>query len=951
MADRNVNVRLSAQVGQYVAAMQTASAATKNVTTAGVDLQKLGGQFQRFGQVATLGLTAPIAAAGVAAVGMSNKFNSSFTRMTTLAGMTTSEIGGMRDAVLELSKQTGRGPQELADALYAASSSGLDARQSLDAVTIAAKGAASGLGSTEDIISLVASATASYGEANMDAAKATDILVGTIREGRADPDELAGSLGRILPVASNLGVSFEEVGGSVAFLSNVFGDTNRTVTAMSGVLNKLQSPTDAARDALAKYGTSMEELHRIIDEDGLLGAMRHLQEIGLGDDPLAFRAVFDDVEARQGAQAMIDNLEAMEGAIDGVESSSGALAEAWNATQGEEGFKMAQAWAEIQVALVEFGDAIGPIAADVASAVANIASAFAALPEGVQVAVAAALVALGPMAFIAGTIMKHAETIAAARALMMGGAAGGAAGAGRLPLIVPGLATTAVLGGADFMLRGPDSFGADLLRMLGLNDAEIAAVNPIPSRNHGGLSLLDQLGIVRQGLTRDVNSSLAWSATRDAGWSTAGAASPFFSSGPLLTPTGVSVNMTPPSDAQRQDAWSQLGEVFAAGGGLAGPTGSSADNLSTMRGQYEALTAAAAEYALVTASTDWGAAGFTAAATAMSRYTSEFFGLANIAMATEEAYDRLDDSLEKNGMTFDLTTEKGRANQQALQALAGTLDSQFVAAYDAADGSMSKFMASADEIGLQTIARLSDELGISTEAAVELATQMGLTATDYEARFNLAGDAEAKLKLDLLSGSIELLQEDVRREVAMKIATGDFQGALDTVQANIAETPETYTTTFNAVDNVSGPVYSMQRTINSLTGKTVTIGVRRQGGSNPGLTYDFGGGDVATADGGYFGGPDIRLIGEAGAEVVLPLTRPNRLRELLADPRVLTPIGAALGGGGGGGAGVAGGGGINIVVNAGMGTDGYHVGQQIVNVLARYTRVNGPGGLQRAMAV
>jgi len=409
--------------------MQQAAAATDRVTASGVNLNKLGSTLQGAGRAMTLGITAPMVAAGTAAVGMSNKFGATFTRMSTLAGISTGELGRMRSAVLDLSKSTGRGPQELANALYNASSSGLDARQSLDAVTIAAKGAAAGLGSTEDIISLVASATASYGSANMSAAKATDILVGTIREGRADPDELAGSLGRILPVSAALGVSFEEVGGSVAFLSNIMGDTNITITSLGDLMSKLQSPTDQARAALAQYGSSMETLHRIISEDGLLGAMQHLRDIGLADDPLAFRAVFDDVQARRGAQAMVDNLDRLSESIDGVKDSSGALNEAWSAVQGQPGFEMTRAWAEIQTALIEFGDAVGPIAADVASGVADIASAFASLPDDVQMAIAGVLIAVGPLASIAGTVIQNAALIKTALAGLTAPALGLAAGA------------------------------------------------------------------------------------------------------------------------------------------------------------------------------------------------------------------------------------------------------------------------------------------------------------------------------------------------------------------------------------------------------------------------------------------------------------------------------------------------------------------------------------------
>jgi len=151
------------------------------------------------------------------------------------------------------------------------------------------------------------------------------------------------------------------------------------------------------------------------------------------------------------------------------------------------------------------------------------------------------------------------------------------------------------------------------------------------------------------------------------------------------------------------------------------------------------------------------------------------------------------------------------------------------------------------------------------------------------------------------------LQADVQREVAMRIATGDFQGALDLVQANIDDTPTSHTTTFRVNDLVSGTVWSIQRAINSLTGKTMTITTNRventfRYSSSTGTRNPIHGGPMrGNAMGGYFDSPEVGLYGEAGPEVILPLSKPARLRELLSDARVLTPITAAMGGGHGGG--------------------------------------------------
>jgi hypothetical protein len=69
---------------------------------------------------------------------------------------------------------------------------------------------------------------------------------------------------------------------------------------------------------------------------------------------------------------------------------------------------------------------------------------------------------------------------------------------------------------------------------------------------------------------------------------------------------------------------------------------------------------------------------------------------------------------------------------------------------------------------------------------------------------------------------------------------------------------------------------------------------------------------IALAEGGIVTGPTNALIGEAGPEAVIPL---DRMR-----------MGNT----------------INITVNAGMGTDGARVGEEIVSAIRKFERVSGP---------
>lgn len=423
MPERSFSVRLGARVDEYVAAMNRAKAATSGWSKeTEANVAKVGGQMQKVGGWATTRVTLPLVALGTAAGKAGFDFDQAFTRMVALAGVGADEVDGLKKAVLDLSGQTARSPQELANALYEAASAGLDSKQALDAVTVAAKGAAAGLGSTEDVVGLVASAISSYGADVISAAEATDVLTATIRAGRADPDELAGTLGRILPFASQLGITFGEVGGTVAYLSNIFGDTNRTVTAMSGLFAKLLSPTAQGRKALADMGTSVEELQAAIDQRGLLGALDLLREHGFAGNQQALQQLFDDIEGRQAALTLLnDNSGQLAATLDEVTDSAGAAGDAFATWESSDSADLAMNLNELRVAAVQAGEVILPFAADVAGGIGSVARAFSTLPGPAQTSVLVLLgtaAAMGPVVRIGGTVVKNFQTIAAVTGTM-----------------------------------------------------------------------------------------------------------------------------------------------------------------------------------------------------------------------------------------------------------------------------------------------------------------------------------------------------------------------------------------------------------------------------------------------------------------------------------------------------------------------------------------------------
>ena len=171
------------------------------------------------GNTLKFAVTLPLVGLAAASVRMSSTFGASLAKIVGLVGIAREQVDGWREDILKLGGATGKAPQELADALFFVTSAGIRGDEALKVLAASARASAAGLGETKVVADAVTSAVNAYGVSNLSAAKATDILVATVREGKAEADSIAQSVGRILPIASELAVGFDQVGASVAAMT------------------------------------------------------------------------------------------------------------------------------------------------------------------------------------------------------------------------------------------------------------------------------------------------------------------------------------------------------------------------------------------------------------------------------------------------------------------------------------------------------------------------------------------------------------------------------------------------------------------------------------------------------------------------------------------------------------------------------------------------------------
>ena len=292
MADRTISVELRALTDQYKRNMAQAGAATKQtgVHATGTSKAMGGMMFAAKRLIPVLGV-AGLARSASQAVRQSVELESSLTKMETLVGLTAGEVGELSSGFGDLTDKTGIANQELADAAFFISSAGLRGSEALDALEASATAAAIGLGDTRVVADLVTSAMNAYGAETLSASDATDILVGAVREGKAEAPALASAMGRVLPIASEMGVSFDEVGAAVAAMTRTGTDAAQATTQLRGILMALLRPSEQAEAALREFGLSGEQMRQTLQEQGLLATLELLTGTFDGNEEALARVI------------------------------------------------------------------------------------------------------------------------------------------------------------------------------------------------------------------------------------------------------------------------------------------------------------------------------------------------------------------------------------------------------------------------------------------------------------------------------------------------------------------------------------------------------------------------------------------------------------------------------------------------------------------------------------
>lgn len=396
----------------------------RGLKIAGNSLKRFGAQAKRIGGNITRNVTLPFAAAGAAGVKMATDLETSFSKIENLVGITGKALDDFKTSVKGVSAATGQSQQALSEALFTVASAGLRGAEATEVLERSAKASAIGLGDTQQIAQALTGVLQAYSKEGLTAAEATDTLTAIVREGNLEAESLAPTLGRIVGIGSQLGISFQELGANIATFTRLGVPAEEAVVGLRGVMTSFLKPTQDAEKALATLGLTSEDLRNKVGEEGLQSTLAFLTESFKGNDE-ALVSVFGNVRALStvlgtaGAQG-----EAYADVLNNISNSTGIVDDGFKNVSQTSGFKFQQTLNSLRNAGIELGAALLPLVTKIANFLTRAINGFRDLStetKTIILTLTAVLAASGPIMTAIGFIATAIPMIISPVGLIIAG--------------------------------------------------------------------------------------------------------------------------------------------------------------------------------------------------------------------------------------------------------------------------------------------------------------------------------------------------------------------------------------------------------------------------------------------------------------------------------------------------------------------------------------------------
>jgi len=356
-----------------------------------------------------------VALIGGASLKMAADFDGAMRQVNTMLLLNEDEFKDFSKEIRTFAKDMGIDAVDAANAVYQAISAGVPKENVIDFLTVAAKAAIGGMTDTTVAVDGLSTVLNAFGMDISEAQHVADLMFTTVARGKTTFEELSASMFNVAPIASSLGIPFEEISAALATMTANGVPTAQATTQLRQTMVGLQKPTTQMQAAIEALG--YESGVTMLKEEGFAKTLRLLEGYAEANN-VQLTDLWSSVEAGGAVLALTGaNAQVFADGLDAMENAEGAAEAAWEQMEQSTTRRWAHIKAEISDAALAIGEALLPTLKKLFEFITPIIGAISTWiseHSKLTVAILAGVGALGGLMLIAGPLLNVIKLMSAA---------------------------------------------------------------------------------------------------------------------------------------------------------------------------------------------------------------------------------------------------------------------------------------------------------------------------------------------------------------------------------------------------------------------------------------------------------------------------------------------------------------------------------------------------------
>lgn len=299
------------------------------------------------------------------------QFETSTAMVATIADTSQKSLSSISKEVRGYSNETGEAASDMAEATYQAISASINTADAAAFAGTATKLAVGGFTSATTAVDVLTTAINAYGLEASDATQLSDYLITTQNLGKTSVDQLAQSVGKVIPLASAYNVQMDNLSSAYAVLTANGIATAESGTYLNSMLNELGDTGSGVSEVL--LNSTGKTFAQLMEQGYSLGDVMAMLGNAVDGDSTAFNALWNSTEAGIGALSLFNaGADKYNSVLESMRTSAGATEKAYSTmadTTDKSKQRMENAFNNLKISV---GDVLNPALTQVYEGFTNV---------------------------------------------------------------------------------------------------------------------------------------------------------------------------------------------------------------------------------------------------------------------------------------------------------------------------------------------------------------------------------------------------------------------------------------------------------------------------------------------------------------------------------------------------------------------------------------------------